>query len=131
MIQEVLALTGTIQSTGDRHLMKFRRDVAIVISEDQRDLCHAKRLPGAVAGKDQVVHSVAAQQFCALLAESPTDRVGEVALAAAVWADNGRHARLEGHLDLLGECFEAECGRSEEHTSELQSPLNLVCRLLL
>src|SRR5260370_662910 len=25
----------------------------------------------------------------------------------------------------------AECGRSEEHTSELQSHLNLVCRLLL
>src|SRR2546426_6826867 len=24
-----------------------------------------------------------------------------------------------------------ECGRSEEHTSELQSPCNLVCRLLL
>src|SRR5574337_2087316 len=25
----------------------------------------------------------------------------------------------------------APCARSEEHTSELQSPLNLVCRLLL
>src|SRR5256885_8521612 len=25
----------------------------------------------------------------------------------------------------------AACGRSEEHTSELQSPCNLVCRLLL
>src|SRR5256885_7082704 len=25
----------------------------------------------------------------------------------------------------------ARCGRSEEHTSELQSPCNLVCRLLL
>src|SRR5256885_9304139 len=25
----------------------------------------------------------------------------------------------------------AECARSEEHTSELQSPCNLVCRLLL
>src|ERR1039457_4432907 len=25
----------------------------------------------------------------------------------------------------------AQCGRSEEHTSELQSPCNLVCRLLL
>src|SRR5256885_7344446 len=24
-----------------------------------------------------------------------------------------------------------QCGRSEEHTSELQSPCNLVCRLLL
>src|SRR5256885_8264342 len=26
---------------------------------------------------------------------------------------------------------EAQCKRSEEHTSELQSPCNLVCRLLL
>src|SRR5205807_10655629 len=25
----------------------------------------------------------------------------------------------------------SQCGRSEEHTSELQSPCNLVCRLLL
>src|SRR5256885_2601205 len=29
----------------------------------------------------------------------------------------------------LGSC--STCGRSEEHTSELQSPCNLVCRLLL
>src|SRR5256885_12830288 len=28
-------------------------------------------------------------------------------------------------------CSEIEQGRSEEHTSELQSPCNLVCRLLL
>src|SRR5256885_6364712 len=28
-------------------------------------------------------------------------------------------------------CTEAGAGRSEEHTSELQSPCNLVCRLLL
>src|SRR5256885_13054085 len=27
--------------------------------------------------------------------------------------------------------FQLEIGRSEEHTSELQSPCNLVCRLLL
>src|SRR5690348_17901500 len=26
---------------------------------------------------------------------------------------------------------DASCGRSEEHTSELQSPVHLVCRLLL
>src|SRR5690348_17634989 len=31
---------------------------------------------------------------------------------------------LEAHLRLLGQ-------RSEEHTSELQSPVHLVCRLLL
>src|SRR5438876_7133449 len=28
-------------------------------------------------------------------------------------------------------CFEPMAGRSEEHTSELQSPVHLVCRLLL
>src|SRR5207248_10829818 len=32
--------------------------------------------------------------------------------------------RYPGHYDLL-------CERSEEHTSELQSPYDLVCRLLL
>src|ERR1039457_7337798 len=58
-----------------------------------------------------------------------------------------RHTRLQGDWssdvcssDLLGGCDrrgrrEARYGhstyRSEEHTSELQSPCNLVCRLLL
>src|SRR5256885_3459791 len=32
---------------------------------------------------------------------------------------------------LTGSWGAAELGRSEEHTSELQSPCNLVCRLLL
>src|SRR5256885_7055667 len=47
------------------------------------------------------------------------------------------------HCEPLGTCFVSWCyaytkkgpcwygGRSEEHTSELQSPCNLVCRLLL
>src|SRR5256885_3003863 len=36
--------------------------------------------------------------------------------------------RLRAHLDQV---LEMPKGRSEEHTSELQSPCNLVCRLLL
>src|SRR5256885_10138983 len=36
--------------------------------------------------------------------------------------------RKSGHLPLDRDASE---GRSEEHTSELQSPCNLVCRLLL
>src|SRR5256885_12924876 len=39
----------------------------------------------------------------------------------------GRHPRLDRAVELLHP-VEA---RSEEHTSELQSPCNLVCRLLL
>src|SRR5256885_11973480 len=34
---------------------------------------------------------------------------------------------LSAGADIVG----MNCGRSEEHTSELQSPCNLVCRLLL
>src|SRR5256885_12919362 len=39
---------------------------------------------------------------------------------------------LEGYRDLLADIYEpAAFYRSEEHTSELQSPCNIVCRLLL
>src|SRR2546426_8418166 len=40
--------------------------------------------------------------------------------------------RIDLHLeDRIGGIAGAVAGRSEEHTSELQSPCNLVCRLLL
>src|SRR5688500_19757679 len=39
----------------------------------------------------------------------------------------GQEARLRGEIRTGG----VQRGRSEEHTSELQSPCNLVCRLLL
>src|SRR5256885_7646780 len=42
------------------------------------------------------------------------------------WLDRGLHARLDAHPDT-----DHDDHRSEEHTSELQSPCNLVCRLLL
>ena len=41
-------------------------------------------------------------------------------------------ATLRDIYDMLKSYFEGDAGaRSEEHTSELQSPCNLVCRLLL
>src|SRR5256885_11187832 len=40
-----------------------------------------------------------------------------------------RYASIEGEARHI--CSPAPAGRSEEHTSELQSPCNLVCRLLL
>ena len=47
----------------------------------------------AAAGKDDVFHLRAAQRFRALLTEHPADRIHHVALAAAVWPDNGGHPR--------------------------------------
>src|SRR2546426_5185750 len=40
-----------------------------------------------------------------------------------------RHTRVRGARSTT--CFSIRSVRSEEHTSELQSPCNLVCRLLL
>src|SRR5260370_10682892 len=40
-------------------------------------------------------------------------------------------ARMNFSLEKELELQNMKCGRSEEHTSELQSHLNLVCRLLL
>src|SRR2546426_4728635 len=42
-------------------------------------------------------------------------------------AVHGLHAHVDGRLAKVVD----NDGRSEEHTSELQSPCNLVCRLLL
>src|SRR2546426_6875239 len=39
--------------------------------------------------------------------------------------------RIAGHLHGVPLAAEQRLDRSEEHTSELQSPCNLVCRLLL
>src|SRR2546426_8456640 len=39
--------------------------------------------------------------------------------------------KTEGAADSSGEAAPSVFTRSEEHTSELQSPCNLVCRLLL
>src|SRR5205807_9120873 len=67
------------------------------------------------------------------------ERVGARALGVACLVGaRDRHPRLRsGRADSLDHCAvraaegERDDRRSEEHTSELQSPCNLVCRLLL
>src|SRR5688572_31231594 len=46
-------------------------------------------------------------------------------------AHRPRSARRAGARHLRHQCAGLGCTRSEEHTSELQSQSNLVCRLLL
>src|SRR5256885_4916197 len=59
--------------------------------------------------------------------ESYLDRIEE---SVAVLGRRGIFSLLDFHQDIYGPVFTGD-GRSEEHTSELQSPCNLVCRLLL
>src|SRR5437879_6635663 len=48
-----------------------------------------------------------------------------------ITADNYRRRVYRTRCGLVGPELWAACLRSEEHTSELQSPMYLVCRLLL
>src|SRR2546426_2521232 len=54
----------------------------------------------------------------------------DVGSECAVRVHSWRH-RPHYLVSLLGLGASAQRGQSEEHTSELQSPCNLVCRLLL
>src|SRR5260370_27158238 len=49
--------------------------------------------------------------------------------ALPIWMDLIR--AVDGHVAVALQQHAGALGRSEEHTSELQSHLNLVCRLLL
>jgi len=68
---------------------------------------HLGRVPagaGFGAGEDQAVHGVAAERAGVGLAHGPAQRLGQVALAAAVGADQaGQHVER----DRVGEALEA------------------------
>ena len=76
-------------------------------AEPQPHFGGGRRLARVAAVEDDVFHPLAAQALGALLAHHPRDGVGDVALAAPVRADNGRHALVEGQLGAVGERFEA------------------------
>ncbi len=83
-----------------------------------------RRLARVAAVEDHVFHLVAPQALGALFAHHPRDRIGHVALAAPVRADNRRHAFVEGELGPIGKRFEAvdlETFKTHVHTTrELQ-----------
>src|SRR2546422_4350460 len=75
-------------------------------------------------------------RLLALLVLAPQLRGGEVAGEIEVVLDGPRYRLqqplpFQHDLDFTGDFTAAELRRSEEHTSELQSRLHLVCRLLL
>src|SRR5207248_11506386 len=62
----------------------------------------------------------------------PTRRSSDLAkLARHVPADAPKHHRVHAFLNITQRLQRDGALRSEEHTSELQSPYDLVCRLLL
>src|SRR5256885_12823603 len=65
-----------------------------------------------------------------VIARRLQDLTGDMTTVIEEMATGVRIIKAFGRMPLMQRRFE-EQGRSEEHTSELQSPCNLVCRLLL
>ena len=80
----------------------------IDLGEGHADIGHADRSAAVRAVENDVGHFRAAQRLGGLLAEHPADGVRNVGLAAAVRADNGRHARQKLERRLLGKRLEAD-----------------------
>src|SRR5205085_6967703 len=104
-IEQVLALARSVEPTAHRDLTPRHRQRSLV-RERQLDFGEANRLTRGRTVKDQVFHATAAQRFRALLAERPPHRLRDVALAAAIGADDSRDAGQDLHDDLLAERLE-------------------------
>ncbi len=86
--------------------------------ERQRHRGVAMAEAGGGAGEDEVVHLRAAQRPSVPLAHRPAQRVGHVALAAAIGSDDAGKAGQDGELYRIGEAFEpgdAQLGEVHGH----------------
>src|SRR5262245_42014864 len=77
------------------------------VAESETHFGGAGGLARIGAAENDIFHLVAAQALGALLAEHPRERVGHVALAAAVRSDNGRDATVECQLGSIREGLKA------------------------
>src|SRR5690606_39775016 len=68
--------------------------------------------------------------ICCGVARPPT-RVTNDSVTGSQWADISLNRRLTSSMKSSYMVWKSKYSRSEEHTSELQSRENLVCRLLL
>ena len=76
-------------------------------TESEPNLRGAGRLSSVGAAEDDVFHLLAAQALRALFAHDPGQGIGDVALAAAIRADDRGHATIERQLRMVGEGLEA------------------------
>ena len=106
LVQEIVVLAAPIEPPAELEDAEIDRQQPVAVIEDERHVRHAERGPLLRAGEDHVLR-LAAPQGTALLAEGPAERVGEVALAGAVWTHDRADAGAELHDRPLCERLEA------------------------
>ncbi len=115
-VDEVLALAAAVQAARDRELRVVDGHGAVRVVEQELHLAELGRAAPAGAREEDVVGLLGAQLARAQRAGGPADRVGDVRLAGAVRPDDHADARLEAHLDRVGERLEAtDLDRAQMH----------------
>jgi len=116
-VDEVFVLAGTKRAPGDFDLSVVNGQPTVAVVEGDRRLGHAGASALRATGENHVGRAAGAQRAVALLAQHPAQGVGDVALAAAVGADDGRDAAVEQEFRLRGERFIAlEAEFAQLHT---------------
>ena len=106
-VDEVLGLSRAVHAASDAHLGEVDGQRVVRVVEHEGDLGHADGAARGGAREDDVLHGLAAQHLCALLAQDPQDGVGHVGLARAVGPHHHGEARVKDHLGLVGKGLEA------------------------
>ena len=122
-VHQVLALAVPVEPARDDALGRAVGAVAVEARDLEVDLGHLQRLAARGAVEDHVLHRRAAQALDALLAEHPVDRVRDVALAAAVRADDPGDAARERQLLAVAEALETrDLHRIQTHRAQDETP---------
>ena len=103
----VFAVAGAEQAPGDDDFRKFRVQGMVAVIKIERYFGRPLRPAGLRTGKDDIFSTLAPQLADILFPHDPADGVGNVALAAAVRPDDGRHALIKVQSCLIGKGFEA------------------------
>ena len=106
-IDAVFPLSRAVVAAGYGHLVLVEGKGAVAIIEPQCNLRKALRPAHSGPAEDHILHLGAAQAFGGLLAEHPAHRVGNVALSAAVGADNAGDPLVKGEHRFIREGLKA------------------------
>jgi len=118
----VRAAGAALDAAGDLHLGQPGERRGEVSLKRQRHLGAVVAGAGCGAGEDHVVHLGAAQRPGAALSHRPAQRVGHVALAAAVGSHDAREAGQDGELHGVGKALEAGDAQMGEMRGRASQP---------
>ena len=106
-VHQVFAFAAAVDAAGDADLVIRHVQLVVGVVKGERYFAVIERLALFGAVEDDVGHALTAQHLGALFAQHPAHGVADVALAAAVGANNARYVLRKDDLRALGERLKA------------------------